>query len=464
MRTSDSELQSQTHFIPLGDIVNESPSPFPRQLSSAVWFGFFNAVSFQIFLGAPLVLYAKSLGASSTQLGLLAAIASVLLCLQLPAARFFSRFGFRKVILAGWTPRVVCIFLASALPIIPWLSDASKLAALFALQFVFNVLRGASSGAWLPWITELLPAESRSSYLSRERRLIFTGCLLSMVFCALVLKKDSSPLEFSLAFLLSAVGGAFSLFFLNRVPDAPPSESLRQSGTPVPWRAIATFPPFARLMGFHFLFSFTYASLGIFTVSFLKGRAGMGENQTLLFIAASFLASILVLPQVGRWLDAYGLKQPTRWLVAVHAAFVLGWLGMASGVIPPTWPVILAIYAVMGMAVAAWSVVATRLQMEVIPTMGRSHFFAFFTVVICICEGLSPVFWGLCLDALNNLHMPVGPGGVFEWNRYSVYFAALLVLSGAVLLATKLIVEKSPTASEVSEAERKIPHSASSLR
>ncbi len=444
--------------------MNESSSSFPPRLSSAVWFGFFNAVSFQIFLGAPLILYAKSLGATSTQLGLLAAIASVLLCLQLPAARFFNRFGFRKVILAGWTPRVLCIFAVSALPLIPWLSNGAKLAALFLLLFIFNVLRGAASGAWLPWITELLPTEARSSYLSQERRFIFTGCLLSMLFCALVLKRESSPLEFSLAFLLSALGGAASLFFLNRVPDAPPSESLRQSGTPVPWREIVSFQPFARLMGFHFLFTFTYASLGVFTVSFLKGRAGLGENQTLLFIAASFLASVLVLPQVARWLDAYGLKQCTRWILVVHGAFILGWLGIAAGIIPPTWSVILAVYAVMGMAGAAWSVIAPRLQMEVIPTMGRSHFFAFFTVVICICEGLSPVFWGLCLDALNDLHVPIGPGGLFEWNRYSVYFAALFALSAAVFLATKLIVEKQPTASEVSASEFKIPHSASSLK
>ena len=89
------------------------------------------------------------------------------------------------------------------------------------------------------------------------------------------------------------------------------------------------------------------------------------------------------------------------------------------------------------------------LVMGVMPEMGRSHFFAFYTVITSLCLGFSPVIWGVCLDAMSGLKIAVGPHGAFEWNRYSVYFVALLALTGATFLAAATLVEKRPRASEV---------------
>ena len=48
-------------------------SVYPRGSFNAHWFSLFNAVSFQVMMGAPIIVYAKSLGASSTVLGIIAA-------------------------------------------------------------------------------------------------------------------------------------------------------------------------------------------------------------------------------------------------------------------------------------------------------------------------------------------------------------------------------------------------------
>ena len=45
---------------------------FPAGLNNAYFFAAFNALSFQIVLGSPMILYAKSLDASATVLGLIA--------------------------------------------------------------------------------------------------------------------------------------------------------------------------------------------------------------------------------------------------------------------------------------------------------------------------------------------------------------------------------------------------------
>jgi hypothetical protein len=80
-------------------------SAYPAGALNVNGFSFFNAVSFQIVLGAPVILFAKSLGASSFLLGTIAALTPLLNILQLLAARFFHRTGYKRFVLAGWGAR-----------------------------------------------------------------------------------------------------------------------------------------------------------------------------------------------------------------------------------------------------------------------------------------------------------------------------------------------------------------------
>ncbi|MEI6561888.1 MAG: MFS transporter [Verrucomicrobiota bacterium] len=429
------------------DLKTSPPTAFPAGVTNANWFSFFNAVSFQIFLGPPLILYAKSLGASATLLGLLGSLTPLLTVFQIPAAHHIQRFGYRRFILAGWSTRNLCVFAVVAIPLLGFLSNGWKLALLVGFQFLFNLLRGISSGAWLPWLTEILPEEIRARFLSRDQRFMQTGSLAALLFCGLVLQKESQPWEFALAFLISAIGGAASLFYLNRVPDVEAQESLKKSGTRVPWATIVTYPPFARVLGFNLLFAFTVGSLGVFSVSFLKGRAGLGENNILFLMAVSFIAAVASLGMVGRLLDAIGSKRLLRWALALYMVYMAGWVGIASGLIGPS--LLLLLFVLGGVAGSAINLANVRLIMGVMPEMGRAHFFAAYTVITSLCLGFSPILWGLCLDAMNGLKVAVGPHGAFEWNRYSVYFTALLFLAGATFLAAAALVETQPRPSEV---------------
>jgi len=426
-----------------------SPAAFPDGVTNANWFSFYNAVSFQIFLGPPLVLYAKSLGASATMLGIIASLTPLLTVFQIPAAHHLQRFGYRRFILAGWSTRNLCVFAVVAIPLLSFLGNGWKLTLLVGFLFVFNFLRGITSGAWLPWMTEILPEEIRARFLSRDQRFMQTGSLMALIFCGLVLQKESQPWEFSLAFLISAIGGAASLFYLSRVPDVQAQETLKQSGTRVPWREMVTFPPFARLVGFNLLLTFTCGSLGVFTVSFLKGRAGLGENAILFMMAVSFIAGVGSLGMVGRLLDAFGSKRLLRWALMLYMVFMAGWVGLAAGLIAPSTLPLLVIFVVAGVAGSAINLANIRLIMGVMPEMGRSHFFALYSVITSLCLGFSPILWGIFLDAMNGLNVAVGPHGAFEWNRYSVYFVALLALTGVTFLAAAGLVEKQPRASEV---------------
>jgi hypothetical protein len=68
---------------------------FPPGLHHAHLFSVFNAVSYQIVLSSPMVLYAKTLGASATVLGIIAGMMPLLVIFQIPAASYIPRVGFK---------------------------------------------------------------------------------------------------------------------------------------------------------------------------------------------------------------------------------------------------------------------------------------------------------------------------------------------------------------------------------
>src|SRR5213593_2537461 len=100
---------------------------FPAGLHNAFLFSFFNALSFQIVLNSPMVLYAKSLGASATILGVVAGMMPLLVIFQIPAAQYVARVGYKKFVYAGWGMRVLFIFVMAVVPLTwTFLNEANR--------------------------------------------------------------------------------------------------------------------------------------------------------------------------------------------------------------------------------------------------------------------------------------------------------------------------------------------------
>src|ERR1035438_10395254 len=80
---------------------------FPPGMHHAYLFSTFNAFSYQVVLNSPMVLYAKTLGASATVLGIIAGMMPLLVIFQIPAANYIPRLGFKRFVYAGWGTRVM---------------------------------------------------------------------------------------------------------------------------------------------------------------------------------------------------------------------------------------------------------------------------------------------------------------------------------------------------------------------
>ena len=411
----------------------------PKGSFNAHWFAFFNALTFQIIIGTPLFLYAKSIGASSTVLGLLAAATPLMTMLQLPAAKYLPVFGYRRFVLMGWSARTVIIFFVALIPLLGFLDNATKLTLLVFCILVFNMMRGAASAAWMPWIALLIPEEARARFLSRDQIFMYGGSLLALLVSALMIGGEVSVYEFSLVFLLSGLAGGVALYFIKKIPDVHAPEAMEKSAVAVPWRTIFFYPPFFALLLFNMLFVFEVGSLGVFTVQYLRDLPGFNDSVVLYLSCLSFVGSLLVLPFVGRLLDRFGNKVVLFVSLLLFGSVILGWFCLAAGLLSPNSGVVFMVNLLGGIAGAGFNVANSRMAFAVMPQMGRDHFFALFSVITSLGLGASPVLWGISLDYIGAFEVVTG---AFHWHCHSIYFAVLFGLNILTLLQVRRLHER----------------------
>ncbi len=407
------------------------PTRFPPGLHNAYWFATFNALSFPIVIGTPMILYAKTLGASATVLGIIAGMMPLLVIFQIPAASHIGRVGYKRFVYAGWGMRVLFIGGLAAVPLLTGVLDATaRLALMLLLLFAFNLSRGISSCAWLPWITALVPESVRGSYLTRDAACVNLASFLVIVLAAFTLGEQPAAWQFAALFILSAAMGGMSLVFLKRIPDVePPTQSQRDSSEPVPWLAISQHPPFRKLLRVNVAWALAVGGLGAFTAAWLKTEAGLSEGHVLLVSSAAFLGGLSSLWLLGPRLDRLGSRPVMMFCMVTWMVIVGGWLALAGRALQPAIPILLALQFLMGLAAALVNMANVRLAMAIIPVMGRDHFFALYSVVGSLAMGLSPILWGVLIDALRGLDIAWHG---FAVNRYSLFFG----LTALVFLAT----------------------------
>jgi MFS family permease len=424
---------------------------FPVGLGNAFLFSGFNALSFPLVLSSPMVLYAKTLGASATVLGIIAGMMPLLVIFQIPAANYIARIGFKRFVYAGWGTRVMFIFAMALVPVTGSFLDANnRLGLMLMLLFCFNLSRGISSCAWLPWITALVPENLRGKYLARDVAVQNLASFITFLVAAGCLAGNPRPWQFSVLFAFSAVAGVVSLSFLKRIPDVEIPEEIRASKSRVPWLEMARYAPFKKLLYTVVGWSVAYGGMTAFTVAFLKGQ-GMAEGRILLVTSSAFLGGLSSLWFLGSRLDRLGSKPVLTFSFAGWMAVLGGWISLSGGALPVKLSLVLILQFLMGLLAALVQMSNTRLAMAVIPVMGRNHFFAIYSVVGNVALGLAPIAWGLLIDAVGQ-RSPLWLG--LSWNRFTVFFAAAMAAFLFTLLLARRLDE--PQAASMEELLREI--------
>ena len=414
-------------------------SEVKRDSAYAHQFSLYNQLNFQITLGTPLVLYAKSLGASSTTIGIVAALAPLLTVLQLPTAYFIPRVGYKRFVLLGWFSRTLTVFSLALLPLLTAFDNATKISLMLMALFIFNVLRGISTGAWLPWLTSLIPEERRGNFLRKDQTYVQIGGLLAMVLSTVVLWNNAKAWHFALLFFLSACAATLSLFFIRLVPEVEVGEQVRTSSQPVPWGAMLKYPPFTRLLIFTVVYNWVIGGLAAFIVGFLQHIGGFSDGKILACNVFAFVGAAISVQLVSGLMNRTGTKPILRISLVCYFWAVICWLLISSELLTTTPLMVVLIYLILGVAGGLFGIANTRIAMDTMPLMGRNHFFALFTVFTSISLGLAPICWGIFLDCVGHTQFQLG---LFHVNRYSLYFLMLTGLVVVTFVLANPLVEK----------------------
>jgi len=414
-----------------------SARSYPPGLYDAWRFAVFNGLSFQIVLGSPMILYAKTLHASATVLGIIAGMMPLLVIFQIPAAHYIERVGYKRFVLGGWGTRTVFTMAMALVPLTSgFLDQSTRLVLILTGLFGFNLVRGIASCAWLPWIASLVPEPWRGRYVSRDAAMSNLGSFLTVVVSALCLGETPHPWQYSLIFIFSAAMGLVSLIFLRRVPDVAITEKERHSNLPVPWLAMLRHPPFQKLLHLVAVWAVAYGGLTAFTVAFLKSQTALSESRILFVTSVAFLGGLSSLWLLGHRQDHLGSKPVLIFALGIWVVIVLAWIALAGGLLSAHLSLILALQFLMGLFAALVAIAFNRLAMAVIPPMGRNHFFALYSVVLNVTLGLAPVAWGMLIDYVGTWQ---GHWLGLNWNQYTIFYAlALAVFVLGLVLAGKL--------------------------
>jgi len=160
----------------------------------------------------------------------------------------------------------------------------------------------------------------------------------------------------------------------------------------------------------------------------------------------AFLGGLAGLGYFGSRTDRLGSKPVLTCCLCTWILILLGWLLFAGRLVHLQFSLVLLLELLMGFAYGLVNMNNTRLAMVLAPVMGRSHFFALYSVVANLTLGLAPILWGLLIDAIGprQLHW-----GDFEWNRFSLFFGCVLGMFAWTLALCRRLDE--PKARNVDE-------------
>lgn len=419
----------------------------PPRIHNAYLFQAFNAVSWQICLGSPLILFARELGAPAVVLGLLAGLAPLTSVLQLIVAPHAERIGYRKLMLSGWSARVVTLVFLTLLPLtVAFWPPTIVIILMILIMVAFTTLRGIATCAWMPWITAIVPRSVRGVYLSRDRTFISIASVVALVVAGAFLFDHDNMWAFSIVFGLSFLGGATSLYFLNRIPEPVLPLQVGASLTPLRWRDLLYDGAFVRLLSFTVVVQLCVLSTATFITVFVREEVNIQDGLILWITAGAALVGVFGLRLLRSRVDGLGSRPFLGVVFLWWTVYYFVWFLLAAHLVDNAWLVAPVLMIVAGFFGSIYELSLTRLMMNTVGDRpGTTQFFALQSVIVSLVAGVAPIVWGGVLDRVRTLAVELGG---LTLNGYAIFFAVQWLLLSVVLAALMQVREGNATSTK----------------
>lgn len=393
-----------------------------------------NSLSFEVLAGQILILFARNVGASLAEVGLLAALLPFASIIQLGVAPLVKRFGPRKLMLAGWGARTAVSACLLFVPYVARHASASRATQmLLAVMGSFYLCRALGMSSWLPLVQEIVPPHDRGMYLSRQEWMRQVSMVIIAVVTAIYLFGESGTTRFVHVMALGTVAAGWSLWYLWRIPDVgfdlEPEDGhyLQHALAPLRDRG------FLRYLAFSVTLRMVLSAISPFLVVFLREGLHLPASGVIAVNTVSSLGALATLGWWGRWSDRVGAKPALAVSMGGMAATLTLWMLTRAGS-PAMWLEAGAVTITLGVFAGGLTVAMSKFELGFIPVRDRAHYVAINVTVVGLASGIATLAAGRLLQLLS----PVS----FQWGLIEVDSYRLFFLTAAVLLSVPFFLRR----------------------
>ncbi len=373
------------------------------------------------------------LGATTVQVGILAALPISANLAQLLGSIWIEKFGHRRkfcvvAVTAGrllWLPVVL-------LPLAMFDAAAdARVWLLVGFVAIASVLGALAGVAWLEWMGDVIPANIRGAYLGRRNMVSAAAGMVAILAGGAFLSHwdkthgTSSPYGYMVIFGIGILLGLVASWLLTRVPD--PQERIK-TARPAFCLSVMKAPfrerNFLALVIYVSAFMFASQIAGPFYSVYMIENLRIDFATITWFITFATLASLFMLRIWGPISDQLGNRPVLMVAGAAHALIPLMWI-----VAQPEnhyWPLVLA-HVLSGIFFSAITLAQINILLKLAPSTGRSVYIAVFNASIGLAVIVAPIIGGWLLDLSAGLELQAG-----EWKLNNLHF--LFLLSGGLQL------------------------------
>lgn len=395
---------------------------------SGLVFGFFNALTWQIAIGTPMVLFAERLGATSFQVGLAYSFVFILTPVQVAATALLPRFGFKRLSLGGWSARSVFLAIPIVLAVLaPENGRGWMLNTLIWSVFLFCFFRSIGAAAMTAWFIGFLPPAARGRYFANDQFLSGIAGVGTLVACAALFALLPIYPALLIQYVIALVGSTLSYYSLKRLPDIPPpmTISLRSVLRDTP-RHLFAASPFRHYLWLAVWYAVITTPIPPFAAYYLKVGAQLSPGKIMMFEVLRYCGVISGAWLIRRRIDVTGARPFFLLSLGLTAgAAILWWLYLQQ--IVGGMAAMLGIYFVVGLGAVCWSVANLNYLPKIAAGEDRALFVSIHGAATACIGGCAPILWGLILKQPGESGEPGIDEGLFQWFFASVLGSACIL-------------------------------------